>query len=71
MGYLRRKLILLGEVNSNVKMVTVLDTSKFEAIESFFAFEPMLSPSGRYVAFSKVLPEIWCGRAKDRALFDI
>ena len=50
------KLILLGEVNSNVKMVTVLDTSKFEAIESFFAFEPMLSPSGRYVAFRKFYP---------------
>lgn len=50
------KAVVLGWANSSVKAVAILDLQRQSIIDHFWAYEPTLSPDGRWIAFIKFFP---------------
>jgi hypothetical protein len=55
------KAVILGQLNGDVQSVAVLDLDKGQVADAFLAYQPALSPDGRYVAFVKWFPPRYAG----------
>lgn len=56
LSFFTDKVILVGEINSNVKMVNVLRKNNLKLLDYFYCFTPVISPTGRYILCRKFYP---------------
>lgn len=45
----KEKVIIIGEIDSNTKIVNILNKSDLKLVDSFYCFFPSVSTSGRYI----------------------
>jgi hypothetical protein len=60
---------VIGMINSDAYEVVVLDITLARIGDTFWAYAPVLSPSGRYIAFIKFFPTHFVEGVDDRYMF--
>ncbi len=60
------KALVLGMANSSVLVAAIVNINKFTLIDSFLAYEPVLSPNLNYLVFSKFYPPHGVSGVEDR-----
>lgn len=50
------KAIIIGDVSGDVSQVLIVDLASDKIVDKFLAYGPVVSPNGRYIAFTKFYP---------------
>lgn len=54
--FYEKKVLVVGSLNSSIKIVTIIDVATLKVITYFYCFNPSISPSKRYIIFKKFYP---------------